>query len=77
MCLLFLSRNIEERNGPGQYLAIYGFRQCDFVPAFQAVYGGWSVNVGAVGWPSSEHGVRIMLAYRPRVTSAPTGKTLT
>ena len=31
------------------YLAIYGWRQCGVVPAFQAVYGGWSVNVGAVG----------------------------
>ena len=22
------------------YLALYGFRQCNFVPAFQAIYGG-------------------------------------
>ena len=46
------------------YLAIYGFRQCNFVPAFQAVYGGGSVNVGSVDWPSSAAGIRILLAHQ-------------
>ena len=46
------------------YLALYGFRQCNAVPAFQAVYGGWSVNVGSVEWPSSGEGVRILLALQ-------------
>ena len=46
------------------YLALYGFRQCNVVPAFQAVYGGWSVNVGSVEWPSDQEGVRILLAHQ-------------
>jgi hypothetical protein len=33
------------------YLALYGWGRCDMVSAFQAVYGGWSTNVGAMAWP--------------------------
>ena len=32
-------------------LALYGWRECNVVPAYQAVYGGFIVNVGATGWP--------------------------
>ena len=46
------------------YLAIYGWRECGAVPAFQAVYGGWSVNVGATGWPADTAGVHVFLAQQ-------------
>jgi len=48
------------------YLAVYGWKSCGVVPAFQAVYGGWSVNVGGAQWPSGldYNGVRMYLAQQ-------------
>ena len=46
------------------FLAIYGWRECGVVPAFQAVYGGYSVNVGSVTWPNDVLGIRIVLAQQ-------------
>ena len=36
------------------FLSIYGWlgnMQCQTVLAWQAVYGGWTVNVGDIRWP--------------------------
>ena len=33
-------------------LALYGWRRCGYVPAFQAVYSGYTVNIGKQNWPS-------------------------
>lgn len=48
------------------YLAIYGWQNCHMVPAFQAVYSGWSVNVGTEGWPlvTDTDGFRVVLAQQ-------------
>ena len=46
------------------YLAIYGWKQCQMVPGFQAVYGGWSVNIGAQGWPNDAIGMRALFAQQ-------------
>lgn len=47
------------------YLALYGWRSCGFVPAFQSVYGGWSVNVGMMGWSFADPvSVRAYLALQ-------------
>jgi hypothetical protein len=49
------------------YMAVYGMRACGFVPAFQAVYSGWSVAIGTFGWPSPERdgqSVRGILAHQ-------------
>ena len=32
-------------------MALYGWERCGFVPAFQAVYQGWTVNAGLLEWP--------------------------
>ena len=32
------------------YFAYYAWLQCGYVPAWQAVYGGYALNIGAVGW---------------------------
>lgn len=32
-------------------MALYGWQRCGFVPAFQAVYSGWTVNAGIMEWP--------------------------
>ena len=32
-------------------MALYGWERCGFVPAFQAVYQGWTVNAGILEWP--------------------------
>ena len=32
-------------------MALYGWQRCGFVPAFQAVYQGWTVNAGILEWP--------------------------
>ena len=32
-------------------MALYGWQKCGFVPAFQAVYQGWTVNAGILEWP--------------------------
>eukprot|EP01051_Picozoa_sp_SAG22_P011910 SAG22_NODE_1187_length_5217_cov_5.282532_3_plen_277_part_00 len=32
-------------------MALYGWERCGFVPAFQAVYQGWTVNAGIMEWP--------------------------
>ena len=32
-------------------MALYGFEKCGFVPAFQAVYSGYTVNAGILEWP--------------------------
>ena len=29
------------------YMSFYGWNLCGAVPAWQAVYGGWSLNIGA------------------------------
>ena len=48
------------------YMAVYGWKQCGVVPAFQAVYGGWSINIGGAQWPSGldYNGVRMYLAQQ-------------
>lgn len=46
------------------YLAIYGFEQCGVVPGFQAVYGGWSIRVGAKDWPTDQPSIRMLLAQQ-------------
>ena len=46
-------------------LALYGFlRTCNFVPAFQAVFSGYTVNVGTMGWPSDFAGPLLEPALR-------------
>ena len=37
-------------------LATYGWLACGYVPAFQSVYSGFTVNVGMLGFPSSLNG---------------------
>jgi hypothetical protein len=37
-------------------LALYGWLACGNVPAFQAVYSGYTINVGLLGFPSSLNG---------------------
>jgi hypothetical protein len=32
------------------YFSYYSFLQCGYVPAWQAIYGGWALNIGSVGW---------------------------
>ena len=32
-------------------MALYGWQTCGFVPAFQAVYGAWTMNAGMLEWP--------------------------
>jgi hypothetical protein len=32
-------------------MALYGWQRCGFVPAFQAVYSGFTVNAGVTEWP--------------------------
>eukprot|EP01052_Picozoa_sp_SAG31_P029775 SAG31_NODE_2990_length_4812_cov_6.899215_2_plen_779_part_00 len=32
-------------------MALYGWERCGFVPGFQAVYSGWTVNAGIMEWP--------------------------
>ena len=48
------------------FLAIYGWQNCRMVPAFQAVYSGWSVNVGTEGFPleTDVNGFRVVLAQQ-------------
>jgi hypothetical protein len=37
-------------------MALYGYMQCGWVPAFQAVYSGYTVLVNSVGWNVSSDG---------------------
>lgn len=47
------------------FLAIYGWRACGSVPAFQAVYGDYSIRVGAEGWDFNDMpSVRALLAQQ-------------
>ena len=32
-------------------MALYGWERCGFVPGFQSVYQGWTVNAGILEWP--------------------------
>lgn len=36
-------------------MALYGWKRCGFVPAFQAVYGGYTTMSGIMGWPLPNH----------------------
>lgn len=47
------------------YMGVYGLRACGFVPAFQAVYSGWSVVIGTFGWPPNDYqSIRGILAHQ-------------
>ena len=47
------------------YMSVYGLRACGFVPAFQAVYSGWTVAIGTFGWPQDDYqSVRGILAHQ-------------
>eukprot|EP01044_Picomonas_judraskeda_P019080 COSAG03_NODE_3941_length_1750_cov_1.251816_1_plen_157_part_00 len=48
------------------FLAIYGWSQCTTVPAFQAVYGGYAVNVGNDGWTDNVVTERTTFAQQVR-----------
>ena len=52
---VIISRRTTRRTWRPARLTIYGFignLRCRPVLAWQAVYGGWSVNVGDMRWPS-------------------------
>jgi len=36
-------------------ISIIGWKRCGFVPAFQAVYGGYTTMSGIMGWPLPNH----------------------
>ena len=35
-------------------LALYGLKRCGFVPAFESVYAGYTINGGLMGWPTPD-----------------------
>jgi hypothetical protein len=54
----------------------YGFERCGFVPAFQAVYSGYTVNAGVLEWPVPNKSDASLMTWATHKPDQPPGSDL-